>query len=489
RQMVIDLVAVLEKLSEDSSPQVRREAALALNDLPGETAAPIWAKLATQYPQGDRWYLEALGIGSDRHPDACFDAWKNVIGNEWNSPAGRDIVWRTKAKATVPLLVELIQNTESTKETERYFRALDFRPYSSKNPLLAQLLSGNRPDQTNINFLAIKHMDNSFSQKNPAAQKVLGQLLKEKRGSSEYLDLVESLNLVSESKNLFQIAMANPSDPSAAKAAQLLRDFEKLDLFSQPVNGNDEAATIDALNLLNQSSSWEGLEMIEKVVLDENRSMKIRKAAVQYLGRGWSGENKLVALLEKKQLPKELEIAGATQLLSVYREGYRKMASEILNLNNEASDLAPIHDLVAMEGNTANGMNVFNTYCKTCHVVNDEGIDFGPNLSEIGSKLSKEALYGSILQPSAGISFGYESYLFTLKDGTKSMGYIASETSEKVDLKMAGGIVNSIKKEDIQARELMDQSLMTEGLEKAMSQEELVDLVAYLSSLKRDEVE
>ncbi|MCB0840385.1 MAG: hypothetical protein KDD99_27145, partial [Bacteroidetes bacterium] len=104
-------------------------------------------------------------------------------------------------------------------------------------------------------------------------------------------------------------------------------------------------------------------------------------------------------------------------------------------------------------------------------------------------KLSKEALYGSILQPSAGISFGYESYLFTLKDGTKSMGYIASETSEKVDLKMAGGIVNSIKKEDIQARELMDQSLMTEGLEKAMSQEELVDLVAYLSSLKRDEVE
>ena len=485
RQIDIAILPILEKLSQDNSPQVRREVALALGRIEGETAGKVWGSLAMQYPEGDRWYLEALGIGSDRNAEACFAAWKDEVGDNWNTPTGQDIIWRTKAEASIPFIVELIKESKSAKEAERYFRALDFRPFYSKNPPLAALLNGNHPEQDRINYLTIKHMDNSQVMRNPVAMKVLNGLLESKRGTSEYLDLVENLHITTEADNLFKLAMDDPSHADASRSAQLLRDFDELELFVSAVNGKDEAATINALNLLNQANSRYGLEVIERVALDENSSMKIRKAAVQYLGRGWDGENRLVELIKEKKLPRELEIAGATQLLSVWRESYRLMASEVLNIDNEGSDLPPIHELIAMEGDTEVGLTTFNNYCQACHVVNDQGIDFGPNLSEIGSKLSKEALYGSILQPSAGISFGYETYLITMNDGSKSMGYIASETDDKLDLKMAGGIVNSINKSEIKSRELLDQSLMTAGLEKAMSQEELVGLIEYLAGLKK----
>src|SRR5690606_16603826 len=77
---------------------------------------------------------------------------------------------------------------------------------------------------------------------------------------------------------------------------------------------------------------------------------------------------------------------------------------------------------------------VFANYCSNCHLVQGEGTNFGPDLSEIGDKLPKVALYNSILFPDQGISFGYEGYRIELKDGTIAMGKIVSETEEKIDL-------------------------------------------------------
>ena len=45
-------------------------------------------------------------------------------------------------------------------------------------------------------------------------------------------------------------------------------------------------------------------------------------------------------------------------------------------------------------------------------------------------KLGKEALYLSILEPSAGISFGYEAWLLKLKNGGEALGVITSSDAE-----------------------------------------------------------
>jgi putative heme-binding domain-containing protein len=117
--------------------------------------------------------------------------------------------------------------------------------------------------------------------------------------------------------------------------------------------------------------------------------------------------------------------------------------------------------------------------------VRGEGTDFGPSLSEIGTKLGKDALYESILDPSAGISFGYEAYQLTLKNGDEAYGIIVSETPDELSLKGINGIVTRYKKSDLTNRVKQKLSAMPAGLQQTMSTRELVDLVEYLSTLKK----
>jgi hypothetical protein len=106
-------------------------------------AADLWAELASRYDGQDRWYLEALGVGADRNWDAFLDAYLTKVGDQWNSPAGRDIVWRSRAHKTPELLVKIIKDpTTKPEDQPRYMRAFDFLDKSpEKDKALEGLLN------------------------------------------------------------------------------------------------------------------------------------------------------------------------------------------------------------------------------------------------------------------------------------------------------------------------------------------------------------
>ena len=106
-------------------------------------------------------------------------------------------------------------------------------------------------------------------------------------------------------------------------------------------------------------------------------------------------------------------------------------------------------------------------------------------MTEIGTKLGRDALFESILDPSAGIAFGYEAWQLELKDGDEAIGMIVSETADEVSVKAQTGIVSRYRKSDVVRREKQAVSMMPAGLEGGMSVQDLVDLVEYLSSLKK----
>jgi hypothetical protein len=142
RSLKLDLIPYLRTLVKDSSPQVRRECAIALRHNNSSEAPKLWSALARQHDGKDRWYLEALGIGADRQENKFFEAWLAETGNEWNTPAGRDIVWRSRASKSPALLVKIILD-EKTPENERprYIRALDFISGPEKEAALIELLA------------------------------------------------------------------------------------------------------------------------------------------------------------------------------------------------------------------------------------------------------------------------------------------------------------------------------------------------------------
>src|ERR1051325_3655369 len=108
RELKLDLVPFLKKLVNDPSAQVRRECAIALRHNTAPEAADLWVTLAKQHDGKDRWYLEALGIAADQQEDKFFNAWIAKVGDQWNTPAGRDIIWRSRASAVPGYLVKII---------------------------------------------------------------------------------------------------------------------------------------------------------------------------------------------------------------------------------------------------------------------------------------------------------------------------------------------------------------------------------------------
>jgi HEAT repeat protein len=144
RERGMDMIPLIKQLVKDPSPQVRRECAIALRHSKSPEAPALWTTLAQQHDGQDRWYLEALGLAADENKDAFFDAWLTAVGDRWNTPAGRDIIWRSRAKKCPELLVKILGDKSTPEDTKpRYLRALDFLEGPEKEKALVDLLTVN----------------------------------------------------------------------------------------------------------------------------------------------------------------------------------------------------------------------------------------------------------------------------------------------------------------------------------------------------------
>jgi len=226
------------------------------------------------------------------------------------------------------------------------------------------------------------------------------------------------------------------------------------------------------------------------LISDEQRTLEARRAAVRALAQTQDGAQALLALAQQDKLPENLKFLAATELASVRWPAIKSEAAKVLPLPaaQNAQPLPPISELAQRSGSVTKGAEVFRrdtTGCLKCHQVRGEGGDVGPALSEIGTKLPKEALYEALLDPSAGISFGFEAWQVQLKSGDEAYGIKASETPGEVTIKDASGIVTRYKRTEITSMQQLKTSLMPPGLQQAVTADELVDLVEYLFSLKK----
>jgi putative heme-binding domain-containing protein len=153
--------------------------------------------------------------------------------------------------------------------------------------------------------------------------------------------------------------------------------------------------------------------------------------------------------------------------------------------NPEASKrerAAAIKKLAGLRGgDIARGEGVFKQVCSACHLVGDLGKKFGPDLSDVGSRFSKEKLIESIVMPNEEISKGFETVLLLTDDGASHNGFILKEDENSITLGIANGKEEVIDKELIEVRKEMKASSMPEGLVKTIAPIEFLDLIAYLA--------
>ena len=486
RLLETEIIPTATRLVSDPSPQVRREVAIALRGQSSQAAANLWTELANQYDGKDRWYLEALGISADGNWDLYFDTWKKQVGKEWNSPAGRDIVWRSRSASSLPLLAELIRASDD-QQMLRYFRAFDFHKSPSKQDVLSRLVTQVRGDKV---LYSLKHMSPSNANLTPAVRTALNQTLEENRNKIEFVELVNAFKLQERARDLLALSIAFPDSLAGREAAKTLLYWEKTRMMTDVLEGeNTENAIALSKSLDGMMWNKEVIAMMEEVFMDSTRDLELRKLAVRSFGGPWESEDRLLQLAKEKKIPKDLESTAAGVFQTMWRVSMRDEAAKYLTLpgNKEGKPLPPVSVLAEKNGDASKGKTAFASACANCHTVNGEGVNFGPDLSEIGAKLSREAMYTSILYPDQGISFGYEGFMIKLRDGSSAFGRIVSETADKVEMQYMNN-PQTVNKADIVSRTQLPNSLMPGNLQAMLTEDELVDLVEYLAGLKKKEL-
>jgi putative heme-binding domain-containing protein len=130
--------------------------------------------------------------------------------------------------------------------------------------------------------------------------------------------------------------------------------------------------------------------------------------------------------------------------------------------------------------------DVEKTLCLKCHWMGERGERIGPELVGIGGRFSRITIIESILEPSRSIAPSFDSVVVALKDGRVLNGVRMAETGTATVLTLADqdGRKHSIPLAEIEAVKSQPLSLMPDGLEKRVTPEEFVDLIAYLASQK-----
>jgi putative heme-binding domain-containing protein len=143
--------------------------------------------------------------------------------------------------------------------------------------------------------------------------------------------------------------------------------------------------------------------------------------------------------------------------------------------------------LAQTKGCADEGRKVFESgkgACIGCHRIGEVGNLVGPNLSGIGQIRTERDLIESILFPSATLARDYEAHSFDLASGETIIGVIRGNTGPTLTIADATGQERTLPREQIVAQQTLPTSLMPTGLDRVLTEQELLDLVAFLRTCR-----
>jgi putative membrane-bound dehydrogenase-like protein len=136
---------------------------------------------------------------------------------------------------------------------------------------------------------------------------------------------------------------------------------------------------------------------------------------------------------------------------------------------------------ITKRGDAAAGREVYRKNCINCHRLGDEGHDVGPNLASIRTK-SPEEIMDQILDPNRLVEPQYLAYQILTTDGRTFDGVLDSASETSVTLRRAEGATETVLRANIERIFCSGMSLMPEGLEKTIDQQQMDDLITFLRS-------
>jgi putative membrane-bound dehydrogenase-like protein len=210
-----------------------------------------------------------------------------------------------------------------------------------------------------------------------------------------------------------------------------------------------------------------------------------RRAMISAALRSGAATAALVKAVEDEHiLLRELEPSVRDALLAVRDPALQARVKELLKSEapgpNRQEVIAKFEPALHKRGNRFRGAAIFEKQCLICHSVQGRGQRVGPDLSGIGAR-PKETLLIDLFDPSRQLSRDFMAYTLVTREGQVFSGVVASETAGSVTLRRAEGAQEIVLRSQIEELRGTGKSLMPEGLEQNLSEENVSDLLEFLA--------
>jgi putative membrane-bound dehydrogenase-like protein len=488
----------------------RRDMVLVFSIATTESTTAQFYEFAQLYDGSDRTYLSALNIACGTDParrDAILADFEKHFP-EWNDKVA-DLVWELRPKSMLPKMGRLLDDPKLTeKQKARIVDIIAVNDDLSAGKTVLALLGKEYPKAVkeraveNLRlFLPTKWKDlKKEIELRETALKLLatddfavGLQLAAFDGDASLIDPVLAC-VKGKPERLAAVANAL-AQFNAPKAVEKLHN-----LLLSAGNGNvDPSPVIESLGQVvasrsNQPSGQKAMEILQSLIrtYSQAESTNVAKKAITALASSRAGTQWLLKQREEKKLPDEYTAHAATLLRNSPFQGERNKAMILFPVvaKLEKSKLPSYAELAKRTGDAKAGEALMKAsakndmQCLKCHKVNGTGGEIGPDLSAIGIKGSRENLFESILEPSKAIADQHVSWSIETADGVTTTGLLVKETETALTIRDANGKDTVIDIKTIERRRKSLVSLMPEDLYKQFTEQELVDMVAYLGTLK-----
>ena len=128
--------------------------------------------------------------------------------------------------------------------------------------------------------------------------------------------------------------------------------------------------------------------------------------------------------------------------------------------------------------------------CYTCHRMNGEGNEFGPDLTKLDQDLELTKLLEDVIEPSKVIHRDFQSHRFVLESGKIVEGLIVAagvNDVRVVENPLSSTQPTRVRLDQIDRRTRSAVSLMPKGLLDRYTEGEVLDILAYVYSRGSDQ--
>ncbi len=315
-------------------------------------------------------------------------------------------------------------------------------------------------------------------------------------------------------QSLIRAVLTDPSQTTSAKAMAVryltdLEDPKQSQILTRLLESGDDELAIEAIRTMASMTVPDGVQgLLEDIAQDGSRNPAVRcEALLSCLASGHAKPSELLGLLSDADPHVSLAaVRGLTQHienLAVQRAYQAALSSEqsnrlspaVLEQVQFALKIPPLSRpqsddewkaAVLEGGNAAAGRRVFfdrRLNCSKCHTVEGRGGRVGPDLSNVATAKTAEQILTSILHPSQEKSPDYQGYIVAMLDGRVLKGAQFHYRGESAEMLLEDGTPFRFKLSSTDEYRALDESLMPERLEEAMSVSEFRDLIAFLKTL------